>query len=388
MAAPRLITAGESHGPALLVIVDGFPAGIPLAQEMVNRELARRQAGYGRGPRATHTVDWARLQAGVSKGLTTGAPIGMEISNPEPHAGPGPVPDRATPAPVPRPGHADLPAALKYGTADFWPYVERASARETASRVAGAAVAKALLVALGIRTGCHVTGIGPVQTDHHLQDGAGSLGAAEWVSILDRAEDDPLRAANPAVSGRMRGAIDEASTSGDTLGGTFEVVALGCPPGLGTFAQWDRRLDARLAAAVMSVPGVRAVVLGSGLALASLPGSAAHDGVIPGDGPFGTARAANLAGGIEGGITNGQPIFVCGAMKPIPSLRGSLPSVDLATGSVAPAPRVRGDVCAVPAAAVVAEAMLAWELAAAAMDRFGGDTLAALQAAARKAGAP
>lgn len=397
---PRLLTAGESHGPALVVIVDGFPAGIPLSAEDVDRELARRQAGHGRGPRAARTVDRATLLAGVARGRTTGAPIAIEIANPEPGsggaAGPagtaGPGSEAAQPAPhaqssrppVPRPGHADLGAAMKFGTPDFWPHVERASARETAARTAGAVVAKALLAELGTRTGCHVTGVADVTSPHREEGRSAWLDPAGWEKVLTAAEVDPMRCADPEASGRMRAAVDQAASTGDTVGGTFEVVALGCPGGLGGFAQWDRRLDARLAAAVMSVPGVRAVAIGAGLEAAGLPGSRAHDPIVPGAGPFGTARPANRAGGIEGGVTNGQPVVIGAAMKPIPSLGSPLSSVDLASGDIRPAPKVRGDTCAVPAAGVVAEAMVAWELAAAALERFGGDTLAAFLDSARR----
>lgn len=380
----------------MVVVVDGFPAGIPLSAEDIDRELARRQAGYGRGPRARGTVDRARLLAGVADGRTTGAPIAIEIANPEPGRSADPEPGEAADdrsasgggptgrPPVPRPGHADLAAAMKYGAADFWPYAERASARETAARVAGATVAKALLAALGVSTGCHVTAVGGVASAHRREDRAARLDAAAWREILRVAEADPLRCADPETSARMRETIAAAAEAGDTVGGTFEVVALDCPPGLGGFDQWDERLDARLAAAVMSVPGVRAVAVGSGLEAADLPGSLAHDPIVPGPGPFGTFRPSNRAGGLEGGTTNGQPVVIKAAMKPIPSLASPPRSVDLTSAKVAPVPRVRGDICAVPAAAVVAEAMVAWELARAALERFGGDTLNAVLEAARR----
>lgn len=392
----RLLTAGESHGPLLAVIADGFPAGIPLTLADVNRELARRQSGHGRGPRARGTADQAEIVGGVSSGRTTGAPIAMTIANPEPAragagqdarasaAGAGPSGSSARPL-APRPGHADLASAAKYGTADFWPQAERSSARETAARTAGAAVARALLGRLGITVGSHVTAVGRVVTSHREENRAAGLDPAAWREVLQQAEGDRMRVADPDASHLMVAAVDEAAASGDTLGGTFEVVALGCPAGLGGFGQWDRRLDSRLAAAVMSVPGVKAVGIGSALEAAALPGSRAHDVILPGCGPFGATRASNRTGGLEGGLSNGQPVVVWAAMKPIPSLRNPLPSVDLATGKVRAAARVRGDVCAVPAAAVVAEAMVAWELAAAVLERFGGDTLeAVLQAAARQ----
>jgi len=418
---PRLLTAGESHGATLVVIVDGLPAGIPLGVEDVDRELRRRQAGYGRGQRAAGTIDRARLLAGVADGKTTGAPVAIEIANPEPETasqGPigqvlsGPAPagpatsgrrpsdpgrgDRAERPAVPRPGHADLGLAVKYGTPDFWPGAERASARETAARVAGATVARALLTRLGVEVGSHVTAIGGVTVTWGQESPAAAaetrpgaaivagIGPADardgpgWRAVFAAAETDGLRCADAGTSLRMRAAIDEASARGDTLGGIFEVAALGCPPGLGGFGQWDRRLDARLAGAVMSVPGVKAVSIGLGFEAAALHGGLAHDPVLPGLGPLGTARPSNLAGGLEGGITNGQPVVVRAAMKPIPSLGSPLPSIDLVSGAPCLAPRVRGDVCAVPAAAVVAEAMVAWELATAVLERYGGDTLEAV----------
>ena len=384
---PRLLTAGESHGATLVVIVDGLPAGIPLGVKDIDRELRRRQAGYGRGPRATGTIDRARLLAGVAGGQTTGAPVAIELANPEPDLRPANLRSTQGERPaVPRPGHADLGLAVKYGTPDFWSQAERASARETAARVAGATVARALLTQLGVAVGSHVTAIGGVvvaETRPGAASGAGIGPAAArdrpgWQAVFAAAETDCLRCADPGTSLRMRSVIDEASARGDTLGGVFEVAALGCPPGLGGFGQWDRRLDARLAGAVMSVPGVKAVSIGVGFEAAALSGRLAHDPVVPGSGPFRTARPSNLAGGLEGGITNGQPVVVRAAMKPIPSLGNPLPSVDLVSGEPCLAPRVRGDVCAVPAAAVVAEAMVAWELAAAVLERYGSDTLEAV----------
>jgi len=406
---PRLLTAGESHGATLVVIVDGLPAGIPLGVEDVDRELRRRQAGYGRGPRAAGTIDRARLLAGVAGGKTTGAPVAIEIANPEPETAsrgpigqvlsgpapagtatsgrrfsdPGRVDEGERPA-VPRPGHADLGLAVKYGTPDFWPGAERASARETAARVAGATVARALLTRLGVEVGSHVTAIGGVTAIVAGIEPSATRDGPGWRAVFAAAETDGLRCADAGTSLRMRAVIDEASARGDTLGGIFEVAALGCPPGLGGFGQWDRRLDARLAGAVMSVPGVKAVSIGLGFEVAALHGSLADDPVLPGLGPLGTARPSNLAGGLEGGITNGQSLVVRAAMKPIPSLGNPLPSIDLVSGTPCLAPRVRGDVCAVPAAAVVAEAMVAWELAAAVLERYGGDTLEAVVGAWRR----
>lgn len=390
----RLVTAGESHGPALVVSADGFPAGVPIGLEDVARELRRRQAGYGRGPRAAGTVERVSIIAGVSGGRTTGAPVALILDNPAPEGGdghaPGVPPGRG--GQVPRPGHADLAAAAKYGTIHFWPAVERASARETAARVAGAVVARNLLGALGVHIGSHVTAIGGVASRSGTPVAAARQTPRDWARLLARAERSPVRCASATAAAAMVSAIDQASACGDTLGGVFEVVAVGCPPGLGSFGQWDRRLDARLAAAVMSVPSVKGVEIGLGFGGTRRSGRAAHDPLLPvgapsaaDPAPLGAGRAGNRAGGIEGGISNGQPLVVRGAVKPVPTLAPGLASVDLATGEPAPAPAVRGDRCAVPAAGVVAEAMVAWVLAEAVLERFGGDTLQGVLAAAARA---
>ncbi len=436
---PRLVTAGESHGPALVVIVDGFPAGIPFGETELEAELARRQVGYGRGPRAARTSELPRILAGVHGGVTTGAPVAVELANPEPPPGPsagpfgpsaapssppagpsgpsaasagrsGPTSPSASVRPcVPRPGHADLALAAKLGTPDFWPAAERASARETAARVAGATLARAFLRRLGVTIGSHVTSLGGVASPVRPED------AAAFERAFRAAEADPVRAADPGASRLMVLAIDKAAADGDTLGGTFEVAALGYPAGLGHFAQWDRRLDARLASAVMSIPGVKGVEIGLGFESADLRGSQVHDLIVPADvrlgssvatrpgtsaGPrpsafvppasiLGASRPTNHAGGVEGGLSNGQPVVVRAAMKPIPTLAHPLSSVDLVRRQPSPAPRVRGDVTAVPSASVVAEAMLAWVLAEAALERYGADTLEGVLAAfGRDRGAP
>ncbi|RJQ06866.1 MAG: chorismate synthase [Bacillota bacterium] len=380
---PRLLTAGESHGPALVVVVDGLPAGIPFGEEALAGELARRQAGHGRGPRASRTCEQARIVGGVSGGFTTGAPVAVELANPDPGPGTGPT----TPAdPVPRPGHADLALAVKYGSVDFRPHAERASARETAARVAGGALAKAFLGCLGVSVGSHVTAIGGVGVPGWDSSRAAGLDAGGWREILKAAETSLVRCADHGAGERMATAIDAARVRGDTLGGVFEVIALGCPAGIGAPGQWDTRLDTRLAGAVMSVPGVKAVAIGLGFDAAALPGAEAHDAIVPGDGPLGTARSSNRAGGVEGGMTNGQPVVVRAAMKPIPTLAKPLPSVDLSTGQACPASKVRGDTCAVPAAGVVAETMVAWVLAVSVVEAFGGDTVDAV--GRRLAGSP
>lgn len=380
----RLVTAGESHGPALVVLVDGFPAGVPVDIDTVRRELGRRQAGHGRGPRAAGTAEQVSITAGVSAGRTTGAPVAMIVGNPAPGsvAGHAPGVPPETRRRVPRPGHADLAAAIKYGTVDFWPAVERASARETAARVAGAAVARALLGSLGIWVGSHVTAIGGVTSRSGTPAAAARRGHQDWLAFLERAERSPVRCASDAASAAMVGAIDRARAEGDTVGGVFEVVVVGCPPGLGNSGQWDRRLDARLAAAVLSVPSVKGVEIGLGFDGARRSGRTVQDPVVPGRGPLGTGRASNRAGGVEGGISNGQPLVLRGAVKPVPTLAPGLPSVDLGSGTPADAPAVRSDVCVVPAAGVVAEAMVAWVVANAVLERFGGDSLDAVKAAA------
>jgi chorismate synthase len=375
MTRLRHLTAGESHGGRLTAVLEGCPAGLELTAADLDRDLARRQHGYGRGGRMAIERDHAEILAGVRYGRTTGAPIALAVANRD--AGnwgatlaverPGDDETWAAPVLVPRPGHADLGGALLYDLDDIRDVIERASARETAARVAVGAVAKALLGAVGCRVVSHVVAIGAERS-------AVPLAPAE----LDRVEADPVRCADPAASARMQAAIDAAAAAGDTLGGVFEVQAIGYPPGVGTYAQGDRRLQSALAAAVLSIPAIKGVEFGLGFAAAALPGSAVHD-ALGHDGERGYVRAGNNAGGIEGGISTGAPIVLRAAMKPIATLRRPLPSVELGTHRAVESRFERSDVCAVPAAGVVAEAVVALALADAALERFGGTTVADLR---------
>ncbi len=379
----RFLTAGESHGRGLVVIVDGMPAGLPLDLDRLNALLRRRQGGYGRGRRMAIESDHAEVQSGVRHGRTTGGPIALLITNRDwvnwqktMHVG-AEMPDDATGAnraPVvrPRPGHADLAGALKYELDDVRDVLERASARETAARVAAGGLAVQLLDAIGAGVTSHVTGIGEL-----MLDPARHVPFAEAQAL---APDAPLRCVDAELEARMTARIDQAKIDGDTLGGTFEVIVTGLPVGLGSYVQWDRKLDGRLAQAVMSIPAIKGVGIGLGAGSAAAPGSRVHDEILP-PGTPGTmpVRPTNRAGGLEGGVTNGEDLRVVGHMKPIATLMQPLRSVDLTTLAAAPAAIERSDVCAVPAAAVVAEAMVAFVLADAVLERFGGDSLALVQ---------
>jgi chorismate synthase len=372
-----LVTAGESHGRALVAVVSDVPAGVPLTTATVDADLARRQGGYGRGGRMRIEADHALVLTGVRFGVTIGSPVALTIGNRDwdnwtdvmATAGEKPEGIRET---HPRPGHADLVGTLKIASDDCRDILERASARETAARVAGGAVAKALLSAVGVRIGSYVTRIGPA-----VWEGAGSDPAD-----IDQAavEASDVRCPDTAASATMRAAIDDAKAAGDSLGGTFVVYATGLVAGLGGYAQASHRLDARLAAAVVSVPAIKGVEFGVGFAAAQLPGSKVHD-EITWDDAAGYMRASNRAGGLEGGMTSGQTLVVGAVMKPIPTLTSPLASVDLDTHEVVDASRERSDVCAVPAAAVVAEAEVALVLATAYQEKFGGDNLTDLLSA-------
>ncbi len=379
----RLLTAGESHGPALVVILEGLPAGLPLTPEEVNNELRRRQQGYGRGLRARKIEsDTVRFLGGLRHGVTIGSPLAMVIENrdfenwrwamsPEPLLEEVPA-EKLRPFFVPRPGHADLAGAVKYLTKDLRPILERASARETAARVAAGAVAKKFLAELGIYIASHVVAIGTVTAKTETDQ----LPLSE---LQARAEASELRCLDPEAEQAMKRLIDEAANRGETLGGVFEVIADGVPIGLGSHVQWDRKLDGRLAHAVMSIPAIKGVEIGRAFELAQRFGSEVHDPFLPpnpnaSDWRF-FPRASNNAGGLEGGITNGERLIVRAAMKPISTLRNPLPSVDLRTLKPARAHVERSDVCAVPAAAVVAEAVVALVLADAVLEKFGGDTI-------------
>ncbi|HCW78083.1 MAG TPA: chorismate synthase [Gemmatimonadetes bacterium] len=376
-------TAGESHGKALTALLEGIPAGLGLdVARDVDPELARRQRGYGRGRRMQIEKDHVELLSGVRLGETLGSPISMVIRNRDwenwATAMAHEVPPKDVnlkslkPHYLPRPGHADLAGSFKYDRRDVRDILERASARETAARVACGAVAKRLLLELGISVQSHVRAIGSVAVD--LTDLPDDLNAV--------ADEDPVRCLDPKASSLMCKEIDEAKDRGDTLGGIFEVVARGLPVGLGSYVSWDRRLDGRLAAAVMSIQAVKGVDLGMGFEAASRPGSQVHDPIVLAEDQTrsgGIGRASNRAGGLEGGVTTGQPILVRGAMKPISTLRKRLPSVDLRDGSEGDAAVERSDVCAVPAAGVVGEAMVALVIADAVLEKFGGDSVRELR---------
>ncbi|KYH31352.1 chorismate synthase [Neomoorella mulderi] len=364
----RYLTAGESHGRGLSVIVEGMPAGVPLTAEEINTWLARRQGGYGRGGRMSIERDRVEILAGVRGGYTLGSPVALFIANRDwanwqEIMAPGPEARAERVVTRPRPGHADLAGGLKYHQADLRNILERASARETAARVAAGAVAAALLKELGIELAAHVVRIGPVAVK-----GAVELSAAR------QAWGSPVYCADPEASRAMVAVIEEARQKGDTLGGVVEVLAAGVPAGLGSHVHWDRRLDGRLAQALMSIPAIKGVEIGAGFELASIPGILAHDAIAYREGQ-GFYHPTNRAGGLEGGMTNGEILVLRAAMKPIPTLMQPLPSVDFLTKKPATAAVERSDVCAVPAAAVVAWAAVAWVLAGAVMEKFGGDYL-------------
>jgi chorismate synthase len=380
----RFLTAGESHGEALVAIVEGLPAGLALTGAEIDQQLRQRQGGHGRGRRMAIEADAVEILSGVRHGVTLGSPVALLIRNkdwvnwqwtmavtPEPL----PTAGGAHRAPVtrPRPGHADLAGALKYGHTDLRNVLERASARETAARVAAGACARALLGHLGVRIASHVTAIGGVRREE--------AAPVAFEAVVAAADANDVRCVDPTLAGRMIAAIDEARAAGDTLGGTFEVVATGVPAGLGSYVQWDRRLDGRLAQALMSVPAVKAVEVGDGVSSAYRPGSQVHDAILPAADPtvpYRLTRPTNRAGGIEGGVTNGEDVRVTGYLKPIATLMSPLPSVDLRTGQDAPAAIERSDTCAVPAAAVIGEAVVAVVLADALLESFGSDSIDAI----------
>ena len=375
MSRLKLMTAGESHGPALVAILEGLPHGLRLDQQAIDADLKRRQMGYGRGGRMKIEKDQVTVLAGLRGGVTLGAPLAMMVPNADfqnwrdvmdPFA--PPTGERAKALTRPRPGHADLAGALKLGLHDARDVLERSSARSTAARVAAGAVCKALLRACGVELLCHVARIAEVEAPPLVASDDGALRAAR-----DRAEQSEVRAADDAAGQAMVAAIQAAQKAGDSVGGVVEVVAWGVPPGLGSHAEWTERLDGRVAMALMSIQAMKGVEIGAGFASARQRGSTLFDPILHDGKRF--VRPTNNMGGIEGGITNGEPIVVRAAMKPIPTLARPLPSVDLASKQPFDAQKERTDSCAVPAAAVVAEAALAFVLADAMLDKLGGDTM-------------
>jgi chorismate synthase len=375
----RYFTAGESHGEALVAFLSGLPAGLKVDQEFVDRDLWRRQQGYGRGGRMKIETDKAQILSGVHHGITIGSPIAILLENKDwknwqdslPVGEGDPSKHKAVRSP--RPGHADLAGALKYNFSEARYVLERASARESAARVAIGALAKLFLCELGIEICSHVISVGAVAIDKEIP--------WDQIKALGRKAEILLSCADPAAELRMKAEVDKVLKTGDSAGGVFEVVAHNVPPGLGTYAQWDERLDALLAAAVMSLQAVKAVEIGSGISAASSPGSLVHDeiGYDAADRYTKFSRARNNAGGIEGGVSNGEEIRVRGYLKPISTLRRPLQSVDFATREPVKAAYERSDVCVVPAAGVAAEAMVALTLARCALDKFGGDSVVETQ---------
>jgi chorismate synthase len=370
----RFLTAGESHGKGLVAIAEGMVADLPVEEHYINKELKRRQQGYGRGRRMKIEDDEVEIIAGVRHGLTTGSPIALFITNRDwqnwqQELSVSPVDKEVEPVTCPRPGHADLAGVTKYGLQDIRPVIERASARETAARVAVGTIARRFLEEFGVAIHSYTAAIGL----HHWEPAKVSSINWGWV------EASPVRCANAEVEEAMITAIDKAKADGDTLGGVFEVIATGVPIGLGSHVSWDRRLDGRIARAIISINAVKGVEIGAGFALAGLRGSQAHDIIEPNRRSKAKGlpwrHATNRAGGIEGGISNGEDIIIRAAIKPIATLASPLPSMDLRTKKASKAHYERSDVCVVPAAGVIGEAMLAIVLADACLEKFGGDNL-------------
>lgn len=368
----RFLTAGESHGPALSLIVDGMPSGVPIQKKAISDELARRRLGYGRGPRMKIEQDEIELLSGVRFGKSLGSPISLVIRNSEWPKWERVMSAEGTPAgnvlTEPRPGHADLAGMLKYGHEDARNVLERASARETAARTAAGSLAKMLLGELDISVVSHVVAIGGI---------AASPDARPGPQDLERIDSSPVRSFDASAEAKMIEAIEAAGEAGDSLGGIFEVIAFGVPVGLGSYVQFDRRIDSRLAQAVMSIPAIKGVEIGDGFSVAARRGSEAHDEIFFEGGEF--RRHTDRAGGTEGGMTIGGTLRLRAAMKPLSTLKRPLRTVDVATKEPADAFRERTDVCSVPAAAVVGEAVVAIVLADAVLEKFGGDSLSDLR---------
>ena len=369
----RFLTAGESHGPALTAILDGMPAGLPLDASIIDHELARRQKGYGSGGRMKIEKDAVQILSGVMAGETTGAPIAMLVENADHAKWKGKAVQALT---TPRPGHADLTGAVKYGYRDLRPTLERSSARETTMRVAAGAVCKHFLSQFGVLVGGYVKSIGEVEA---------GLDKGSYEARFEAAEKNDVRCPDPVAAGKMRARIEEIIHAKDTLGGIIEIVALGLPLGLGSYAQWDHRLEARLAQAVLSVQAMKGVEIGDAFENARLPGTQAHDAITltPGPSPFQgegrITRPTNRAGGTEGGVSNGQPLVIRAAMKPIATTLTPQMTVDLATGQVGPTKYERSDFCPVPRAVPILEAMVAFVLADTLIEKLGGDSLSEMK---------
>jgi chorismate synthase len=368
MSALRMITAGESHGPGLTCIIEGIPAGLAIEREAINRDLFRRQLGHGRGGRMKIERDQVQMAGGVRHGRTLGGPVALQVANRdyanwEERMNPWPVEAEVREVHLPRPGHADLVGTQKYGLSDVRDVLERASARETAARVAGGAVAKAFLRALGVEIFSHVIQITGVSAPRRAD-----LVPGDFASV----DDSPVRCLDPEAGRAMVAEIDRLRKANESLGGVFEVRAFGLLPGLGSHVSWEERLDGRLGQAILSIQAIKAVAIGDGFEVAGLPGSQAHDEIFY-DAARGYYRETNRAGGLEGGMTTGAPLVVRGSMKPLPTLTKPLRSVDISTHQPAEALRERTDSCTVPAAGVVGEAMVAFVLADAYRRKFGGD---------------
>ncbi len=375
----RLTTAGESHGPGLTAIVEGLPAGLELHSEAIDADLARRQLGHGRGGRMKIERDAATVTAGVRHGRTLGGPVALQVANRdyanwEERMNPWPVEAAIPEVHLPRPGHADLVGTWKYKQSDVRNILERASARETAARVAGGALAKAFLRALGVEVRSHVVQIASVRAPEH----GGALALEDFAAV----DSSPVRCLDAEVSRAMVAEIDKLRKANESLGGVFEVLAFGLTPGLGSHVSWEERLDGRLAMAILSIQALKGVSIGAAFEVAGAPGSQAHDEIFY-SAERGYYRETNRAGGLEGGMTTGEPLVVRGAMKPLPTLTKPLRSVDIATREPAEALRERTDSCTVPAAGVVGEAMVALVLADAYRRKFGGDHIDDVRAALR-----
>jgi chorismate synthase len=362
----RFLTGGESHGPCLTVIVEGFPAGLPLPEEEINRDLVRRQGGYGRSGRQHIERDEVQFLGGVEGGVSTGGPVVVQIANRD-HA--NFIKKEHPRLTAPRPGHADLVGAVKYRLNDMRTVLERSSARETAARTAAGALAKLLLREFGVQVGSAVTEIGGAV--------ARDIDFSHPEQLVEAAEASAVRCPDPQATEEMKATIDHARRTGDTVGGVFVVWATGLPVGLGSYAHWDRRLDGLLAQAVMSIQAIKGVEIGEAFESARLNGRSVHDQIYMGSN--GLERHTNRAGGLEGGVTTGQVLLVRAAMKPISTTIKPLDTVDVATGQPAATQYQRSDFCAVPAAAVVGEAMVAWVLADALHEKLGGDSLQEMQ---------